>query len=522
MPKNATAADRWRVLDTNRSSHLERARICAKVTIPSLLPPEDHTPDEPLPTPFQSMGARCANHLASKLLLTMLPPNTPFFKFGLPARMVEEIKEESGEEAFKTEIQKKLRTIEQEIVEYIEEEGHRPSFFKLLRAAIVTGNTLIEMPKAGGVKCHRLDNYVVRRNPAGEPIEIILREYLDADDPVVQKVSKEKPSMRNQSSDGGKIKKNHQLFTWLRYQPDREMWTMTQELHGERVMGGTFKPKDMPFYPLALNLVTGEDYGRGPVEEYLGDFTSLEGLMKAIVQGAAAAARIIFLVRPGGVTSWKKLTEASNLGAIAGREEDVNVLQIQKLSDFSIAYQMVDQLRDRLSKAFLLHDSVQRHAERVTAVEIQFMAQELEDALGGIYTTLSNELQLPYLQKVIRQMKQRNRFSKDLPDVLKLTITSGFAALGRGHELQKLDVLMQRLQAFLGSEGIMQLLGPTKLGVLIAKYSTAIGIDTEGWIPSKEEFEAREAEQAQAAQMEQLMANPQVQQIMAQMGGGGQ
>ena len=40
---------------------------------------------------------------------------------------------------------------------------------------------------------------------------------------------------------------------------------------------------------------------------------------------------------------------------------------------------------------------VQRQAERVTATEVSLVANELQDALGGVYGILTTEFQLPYL-----------------------------------------------------------------------------------------------------------------------------
>ena len=63
-----------------RESYLTRARDCAKLTIPTLIRDQGDTYSTEYSTPFQSVGARGVNHLASKLLLTLLPPNSPFFR----------------------------------------------------------------------------------------------------------------------------------------------------------------------------------------------------------------------------------------------------------------------------------------------------------------------------------------------------------------------------------------------------------------------------------------------------------
>ena len=77
-----------------------------------------------------------------------------------------------------------------------------------------------------------------------------------------------------------------------------------QEVAGIEVPNsrGTFKDGNNPFIPLRFIRIDGEDYGRGFIEEYIGDLRSLEALTQAIVQGSAASAKVLFLVRPNGTT----------------------------------------------------------------------------------------------------------------------------------------------------------------------------------------------------------------------------
>lgn len=74
------AEARYRELETDRQPFLDRARECSKLTIPSLIPPDGFVNGQRLPSTFQSIGANGCNNLASKLLLTMLPPNEPCFR----------------------------------------------------------------------------------------------------------------------------------------------------------------------------------------------------------------------------------------------------------------------------------------------------------------------------------------------------------------------------------------------------------------------------------------------------------
>ena len=75
-----SAADRYEQLSGSRSPFLQRARDCAKVTLPGLIPDDNYGEHGSFKTPYQSLGARGINYLASRLLITLFPPNSAFFK----------------------------------------------------------------------------------------------------------------------------------------------------------------------------------------------------------------------------------------------------------------------------------------------------------------------------------------------------------------------------------------------------------------------------------------------------------
>lgn len=83
MEQNLTARARYSKLETIRQPYLDRARDSAEFTIPSLMVRDGYGSSTKLYTPYQGIGARGLNNLASKLLLALLPPNQPFFRLSL-------------------------------------------------------------------------------------------------------------------------------------------------------------------------------------------------------------------------------------------------------------------------------------------------------------------------------------------------------------------------------------------------------------------------------------------------------
>ena len=121
---------------------------------------------------------------------------------------------------------------------------------------------------------------------------------------------------------------------------------------------GSYNIDKSPWLPLRYTQIDGEDYGRGFVEEYIGDIKSLEALTKAIVEGSAAAAKVLFMVNPNGTTRARTLAEAPNGAIVQGSDNDVSVLQLNKFNDFRTAQATMQGITDRLSQAFLLTSGV--------------------------------------------------------------------------------------------------------------------------------------------------------------------
>ena len=103
-----TAAGRYAQLESARSTFDREAKESSKLTIPSLIPESTTGTRSKIKTPFQAVGARGVNSLASKLLFALLPPSTAFFKLSIDS--LELLKQ--GQKGLESEIDKGLRTIE--------------------------------------------------------------------------------------------------------------------------------------------------------------------------------------------------------------------------------------------------------------------------------------------------------------------------------------------------------------------------------------------------------------------------
>ena len=422
-------------LDSSRSSHLERCRLCAEVTIPSTLPPDDFNSDDPLNTPYQSLGARGVNNLASKLLLTLMPPNEPIVKLQLPEEIMEEIKQASGGQTNDSDVATELRIIEDGIIRYIESMNHRTTFFRALKQLVVTGNTLLEFGDEGTLKAHKLSKYVLERSPSGFVHRVILKEM------VHEKEATATMGKDIHGNDRGLV----EVFTDCMFDFETERWKVHQELGEDTVPGseGSFKRNELPFMAVVWHRDDEEVYGRGHVEQYLGDILMYDKLSKAICEGSALASKFIFLLRRGSTIKLRDLKNAKNGDVIHGDADDISCVGIDKDRDFGIALQKADRLEQELAKDYLMHTSIQRQAERVTAEEIRYMAQELEDGPRWYLFHAHHRSSAPL------HSPDHVEHGRAAPQRVEPIIVTGFEALGRNHEVQKLTTLFNFSTAFL-------------------------------------------------------------------------
>ena len=495
MHANTTAKERYNKLIENRQHYLDRARECSEITIPSLIPDDGFESSSELYTPFQSVGARGVNNLASKLLLLLLPPNAPFFRLSLSGASKEELEQQKE---LQSEVEKSLGKIEREVHNKIEQLALRVSVFEALKHLIVGGNVLTYLPKKGNMRVFGITQYVCRRDEEGTLLEVIIKESVS---PVALD---EETRMQLGKDPDYKTDDECELYTHI-YKLDEKKYYVCQEVNGIKLPEsiGTYPIDNMPYQALRMVRVDGEDYGRGYVEEFLGDLKSLEGLSQSLVESSAAASKIVFMVRPNAVTRKKDLAQTRNGDIITGSSDDVSVLQSDKQYDLQIVERSIGRLEERLAYAFLLNSAIQRNAERVTAQEIRYMAEQLEMAMGGIYSLLSQEFQLPLVQVLMKRMSD----SKEIPTLpknsVKPTIVTGVEALGRGNDLQKLREFVAEIGNLAQiSPEVVQSLNTSDL---LTRVATSLGIDTEGLMKSQEQLAQEQEAQQQQMQQQQMM-----------------
>lgn len=458
------------------------------------MPPEGHTGSSILPQSYTSFGARAAINLASKLLLSLLPPGASSFNLTVPVQTLME----AGALTAPPEITKGLAQCEQLVNAKIEAlQWRRPTFVTLLHL-VVTGNIAEYIMPDGKIKQYRLDQFVCVRDFSGKVIEIVTCEAM--------KARALPDELRIQS--GKKEDETAYLYTRFAY-IDEKSYSVRQDLDDRTTQPEVKRTGIMPANALAWNLVPGEAYGRSHVEDNYSDLVALDGFSQSIREMGAMAAKHYTFVRPNaaGGNLRKRIAEARNGAVLAGNPEDVHPYSFQVGTSLQVVREEKEAVKRDLAQAFLLTGDLRRDAERVTAFEIRMLVQEIESALGGTYSLLASELQAWRLYKLIAQMRSR----KEMPDLgegnVEIVVTTGLEALGR-------DEKINRVRAFFGLMGEaaafqQDLRLYVKLDEILVPGATALGfpsaIRTDAEV---QELRAQEAEQQMAAQVASAAAGP--------------
>ena len=493
-----SAKDRYDGLKSYRAQFVTAARQASDLTLPYLIrDEEDWTKGaRTLKTPWQSIGAKCVTTLSSKLMLALLPPQTSFFKLQLDESQL-------GEEfspQVKTELDLSFAKIERTIMESIAASDDRVIVHQALKHLVTAGNALIYMsPK--GLKLYPLNRYVVDRDGNGNVIEIVTKERVSKK--LVKKFFPEyvepKPNPVGRDTPSAESYDECDIYTHVIRQNNRVIWH--QEIDDKLLPGSEGKAplENNPWIVTRFNHVDGEVYGRGRVEEFIGDFKSLEALSQALVEGSAAAAKVVFTVSPSSTTKPATLAKAGNGAIVQGRPDDIGVVQVGKTADFRTAYEMSLGLEKRLADAFLIMQV--RNSERTTAEEVRMTQMELERQLGGLFSLLTVEFLVPYLNRKLSTLQKTGEIPRLPKKIVKPTIVAGINAIGRGQDAESLGQFLQIISQTMGPEAVQNYINPEEV---VKRLAAAQGIDVLNLVKSMQEVQQQSQQNMQQQQQMEL------------------
>lgn len=492
--KTVTAAALWSEMSTELQTYLDNAQTASELTLPYLYPKTYGSPyPVQLSQPNHSFVVSGLQSLVNKLMLALVPANSPFFRMSVDPLKLEEFRQ-SEPDVF-SELELALMRYEKAVKTEMEETNLRQCVSEAFYNLLVAGNALLYVPKSGNIRSFNLNKFCVRRDPNGNPTLILIRECVD---PKQLDADISHLAFNKDQKDGDAV----EVFTLIKR--DGDTWRVHQEMQGAIIPDseGTFKLDELPYIPLRYITVDGEHYGRGLVECYIGDIRALNGLAKSLQESAWIASRCLFQVEPSSITDINEFKSARNGAFIVSRVDDIHAFQAGKYNDLRVAHEMMGEVMERLKTVFLL-PSV-RQAERVTAEEIRLVAGQLEQALGGVYAVLAQELQLPLVRLFIQRLSKTNKLPKLPGGLVKPVIITGLEALGRVSDLEKLDMFLMGATQTLG----VNVLNYVNMEDYLKRRAAALGIDGYvSLVKTNDQVMQEQQQQQTAASLDKLGPN---------------
>jgi len=497
-----TARTRYDYLSSDRAQFLDEAKQASELTLPYLIRghEENYSGMRRLLTPYQSVGAKGVVTLASKLMMALLPVQTSFFKLQLDES---ELGEEIPKEA-KTELDLSFAKVERTILESIAASDDRVVLHQALLHLVVGGNALLFMGRKG-MKMYPLNRFVVDRDGNGNVIEIVTKEKISKK--LIQDQLPKDYLTNKALTEDDAIGDDCDVYTHVKRDNNRFVWYQEAYDHVLEGSNGKAPVETNPWIALRFNSVDGESYGRGRVGQFIGDLKSLEGLTQALVEGSAAAAKVVFTVSPSSTTKPAALAKAGNGAIIQGRPDDIGVIQVGKTADFRTAFEMTQTLERRISEAFLIMNV--RNSERTTAEEVRMTQMELEQQLGGLFSLLTVDFLVPYLNRKLSEAQRYGEIPRLPKKLVKPAIVAGINAIGRGQDRESLGQFLTIIAQTMGPEAINQFINSDEV---IKRLAAAQGIDVLNLVRSMDDVK-----QDQAAQMEQQMQMQQMKNLPQMM-----
>ena len=149
-----------------------------------------------------------------------------------------------------------------------------------------------------------------------------------------------------------------------------------------------------------------------------------------------------------------------------------------------------------------------RQSERTTAEEVRLTQMELESQLGGLFSLLTVEFLVPYLNRKLAVMQRNQEIPKLPKGLVSPTIVAGINALGRGQDRESLATFLTTLAQTLGPEVLGREVNTNEA---VKRYAAAMGIDVLNLITSMQDQE--QAKQKQLNIQKELEMTKQIGQL---------
>ncbi len=488
-------------------SYLDKIENYALWTIPSAFPEnyaEQQKRNQDIEHDYQSIGALLVNSLASKLTGLLFPASQSYFRIEFTEDMKKKI---TGLKGFnEQEAKAHLVDIEREACQRIFLNAAYAQLQQLILYLVITGNALLKR-EHNQITVYSLRNFTTLRDNAGNVLDIILREcvsYGSLDPEIKEALYANGYTAKKEFDDVTvytRIKREY-IGKAKRNENRRSKWIVTQQVEDIDVGEPSVYPENLcPYIPVGWKLVNGDSYCRGIVEDYAGDFAKLSDLSRALALYQIDACKVVNLVKPGSTVDIDSLEQAETGEWVQADPDAVGKHEGGEYQKLKVLQEEIQSIFQRLSVAFMYQGNI-RDAERVTAEEIRYNAQEADKVLGGVYSQLSAGIHMP-LAYLLSYEVEPKLISAIAKSEVRMEVLTGLAALGRSAEINALIECANILNAIIPALKSVSQRFDTE-GIVDAVLQSK-GINPKDYMLSASELEKEQvANQMGAAQLDPL------------------
>jgi len=354
--------------DTNT---LKKAKEYSRWTVPSLVaePLQDGKSAEVIGD-FQSDGAVLVNGLASKLAGLLFPSTHPFMKINLDAQDLE-IVTEAG--ISQEEVNAAFAKLENDASQRVFNNASFNQLVLALKHLIVTGNVMLYRDSEHSrTVCYGLNKFAVRRDGLGRVVDAVVKEttFYELLDEETQMVLMDKYPGRFESDKPYDKELTmytrilRQVKTGPQGQDQFSVAVQIEDVDAPATYMGTYSEYTCPWIFPTWSLVTGENYGRGLVEDHAGGFAKISEVSYALGLYEVESLRLINLVGNSAANSKDELAQADTGAWVGANPEDVAAYESGSTQKLQVILGDLEAVFGKLARAFMYQGNT-RDAERV-------------------------------------------------------------------------------------------------------------------------------------------------------------
>ncbi|AGC35967.1 putative head-to-tail joining protein [Rhizobium phage RHEph08] len=525
---------RWNDLHNRKTTILRLCEKYAGWTLPYMFPPDNQSPDVEMPIEIDSIGSQGVNHLSNKIVSTLFPAKTLFFRLKVDQNIRDYIEtamrlaQQGGDDTDDADLKAQIETAvlaaetelsksEKRAEQHLDMVQYRPQAINAVKLLIITGNALVFHPEDGGaVKVYNLRDYHVVRDCDGNVVEIMTRETkaFNTFHPEVQNRLRHDAAYRRINSNpeigAGKAYEEWTpvtIYTSICLEDDGKYHVRQFADEIDLGIHKAYTKDGLRWIPLVWNLVNGEDYGRGLVADFAGAFHALMILNNSLLNLSAIMGDIKFFVKPTSMIDVVEVQNSLPGSYHSGDPQDIGTAQFNKMMEANFIEQQIERYQKQIAQAFMLTQQLRRDAERVTAEEIRQDVDELETSNSGIYSRLAATWQ----QQTANLALEDTHFVGVTQGMIRPQVITGMDSLSRAGEAYNMRLFMTDLAMLNGvPEDIRMGIKPPQFIQQIAQYHQ---VPYEAWVMTPNELAARQQQEQQNAMMLQQQQGEQQLQV---------